>query len=234
MAEEIDFETYLSLTKNKFEIFLFDKTNLKNLYKDELKLENSFNFLDLDNLNKFLDIQIFKIEKIYGKFIKNIYLISENDLNLEVNVCIKKKNYGNLINKKSLENALIEVKDLFKESYQQQTIIHMIINNYLINDKNYSSFIDNLRGDNLCLEINFKSISNDILVKFDKILEKYQITISQYFNRNYLKDFFVEENFELSEMAYKLRNGHNDNEVILVPKNIENKGFFEKFFQLFS
>ena len=63
---------------------------------------------------------------------------------------------------------------------------------------------------------------------------KYQITISQYFNRNYLKDFFVEENLELSEMAYKLSNGHNDNEVILVPKNIENKGFFEKFFQLFS
>ena len=234
MAEEIDFETYLSLTKNKFEIFLFDKTNLKNLYKDELKLENTFNFLDLDKLNKFLDIQIFKIEKIYGKFIKNIYLILENDLNLEVNICIKKKNYGNLINKKSLENALIEVKDLFKESYQQQTIIHMIINNYLINGKNYPSFIDNLRGDNLCLEINFMSISNDTLVKFDKILEKYQITISQYLNRNYVKNFFNEENIELSEMAYKIRNGYNDNEVTLVPKNIENKGFFEKFFQLFS
>ena len=234
MAEEIDFETYLSLTKNKFEIFLFDKTNLKNLYKDELKLENSFNFLDLDKLNKFLDIQIFKIEKIYGKFIKNIYLILENDLNLEVNICIKKKNYGNLINKKSLENALIEVKDLFKESYQQQTIIHMIISNYLINGKNYSSFIDNLKGDNLCLEINFMSISNSTRFVFDKTLEKYQIRISQYLNGNYIKNFFNDQNIELSEMANKLRNGYNHNEVILVPKNIENKGFFEKFFQLFS
>ena len=234
MAEEIDFETYLSLTKNKFEIFLFDKINLKNLYKDELKLEESFNYMDLEKLSKFLDNQIFKIEKIYGKFIKNIYLILEDDLNLEVNICIKKKNYNNLINKKNLENALTEVKDLFKENYQQQTIIHMIINNYLINEKNYSSFIDNLRGDNLCLEVNFMSISNNILFKFDKILEKYQITISQYLNGNYVKNFFNEENIELSEMAYKLRNGHNDNEVILVPKNIENKGFFEKFFQLFS
>ena len=233
MVEETDFETYLSLTKNKFEIFLFDKTNLKNLYKDELKLENSFNFLNLDELHKFLDIQIFKIEKKCGKFIKNIYLILENDLNLEVSICIKKKNYGNLINKKSLEIALTEVKDLFKESYQQQTIIHMIINNYLINDKNYSSFIDNLRGDNLCLEINFMSISNEILVKFDKILEKYQVTISQYLNENYVKNFFNGENIELSEMAYKIRNGHNYNEVILVPKNIENKGFFEKFFHFF-
>ena len=35
-------------------------------------------------------------------------------------------------------------------------------------------------------------------------------------------------------MANKLNNGMNKNEVQLVSKNVENKGFFEKFFQLFS
>ena len=123
---------------------------------------------------------------------------------------------------------------MFKESYQHQTITHMIISNYLINGKNYSSFIDNLRGDNLCLEINFMSISNSTIFVFDKTLEKYQIRISQYLNGNYIKSFFNDQNIELSEMANKLRNGYNHNEVILVPKNIVNKGFFEKFFQLFS
>ena len=39
---------------------------------------------------------------------------------------------------------------------------------------------------------------------------------------------------ELSAMANKLKNGHNQNEVIIVSKNIVNKGFFEKFFQLFG
>ena len=130
MAEEIDFETYLSLTKSKFEIYLFDKKNLKNLYKEELKLENNFNSLDSEKLSKFLDNHIFKIEKIIWKFIKNICLILDDDINLQVNIWIKKKNYGNLINKKSLDNTLIEVKDLFKESYQNQTITHMIISNY--------------------------------------------------------------------------------------------------------
>ena len=234
MAEEIDFETYLSLTKSKFEIYLFDKKNLKNLYKEEIKLENNFNSLDTEILSKFLDNHIFKIEKIIGKFIKNIYLILEDDVSFQVSICIKKKNYSNLINKKNLENTLIEVKDLFKESYHHQTITHMIISNYLINGKNYSSFIDNLRGDNLCLEINFMSISNSTIFVFDKTLEKYQIRISQYLNGNYIKNFFNDQNMELSEMANKLRNGFNHNEVILVPKNIENKGFFEKFFQLFS
>ena len=199
-----------------------------------MKLENNFNSLDSEILSKFLDNHIFKIEKIIGKFIKNIYLILEDDVNFQVSICIKKKNYSNLINKKNLENTLIEVKDLFKESYQHQTITHMIISNYLINGKNYSSFIDNLRGDNLCLEINFMSISNSTIFVFDKTLEKYQIRISQYLNGNYIKSFFNDQNIELSEMANKLRNGYNHNEVILVPKNIVNKGFFEKFFQLFS
>ena len=34
--------------------------------------------------------------------------------------------------------------------------------------------------------------------------------------------------------AYKIQNGHNDNEVKIIPKNIKKLGFFEKFFQLFS
>ena len=50
MIEE-DLETYLSISKNKFEIFLFDKINLKNLYKEELEIKNiidfeEFNFID--------------------------------------------------------------------------------------------------------------------------------------------------------------------------------------------
>ena len=40
--------------------------------------------------------------------------------------------------------------------------------------------------------------------------------------------------YEMSLMAHKLINGYNDNEVTLVQKNRENKGFFEKFFQLFG
>ena len=232
MVKEIEFETYLSLSKNKFEIFLFDNKNLKNLYQDNIKFES--NIIDFEKLPEFLDNNIFKIEKLVGKFIKNIYLIIDNDENLQVNICIKKKNYETLLNQKSLENALTEIKDIFKESYQEQIIMHMIVNNYLINDKNYPTYIDNLRSDNLCLEINFISISNNIALTLEKILEKYQIKINQFLNEKYIKNFINDENINLAEMAFKLKNGLNDNEVILVPKNNENKGFFEKFFQLFS
>ena len=81
-------------------------------------------------------------------------------------------------------------------------------------------------------------LSNMIIPKMpicaDRLMEKYQIKISYYMCGNYIKNYLNEDNNELSLIAYKLKNGMNKNEVILVPKNIENSGFFEKFFQLFS
>jgi hypothetical protein len=234
MIEEVEFETYLSIEKNKFQIYLFNKYSLKDLYKNELKINNETNSIDLDKLSEFIDNNIFKIEKLAGTFVKNIFLIIESEEFLYVDICIKKKNYDNFIDHKYLANTLTEIKDLFKENYKEKIITHMFVNNYLINEKSYSSFEEKLTGDHLCLEVRFISISDNFIFKFEKVLEKYQIKISQSLDGSYIKDFFREEDIELSEMTHKLKNGYNNNEVIFVPKNIENKGFFEKFFQLFS
>ena len=84
------------------------------------------------------------------------------------------------------------------------------------------------------LEVNFISISDRFTLTFDKLLEDHQIKISQYMSGSYIKSFFTEDLAELSVAANKLNNGLNQNEVVLISKHIENKGFFEKFFQLFS
>ena len=234
MIEEENFETYLSISPKKFEIFLFDKKNLKGLYKDKLELENKIDFLNLDNLSNFLDANIFKIEKLADNFIKNIVLIIDSDKNSYVNICIKKKNYENLINYKNLEIALTETKDLFKENYQKQNIMHMIVENYSINGKNYPSFINDIKGDYLSLEVNFISIPSNFELILDKILEKYQIKIDKFLDGKYLIEQSKDNKFELPNIANKIINGYNQNEVNLVPKNLKNKGFFENFFQLFS
>ena len=191
MIEEIDFEIYLSVSKKKYTIYLFDKKNFKNLYKENALIKYNSNFIDLKNLSKFLDDNIYKIEKLSGKFIKNIFLIIDSSLNSYVNIGIKKKNDIALINPKKLENSLIEVKDLFKENHQEQTIMHMIIDNYLINGKKYSFFVNSPGSDHLCLEVSIISISNHLIIEFDKILEKYQIKISQYLDEDYVNFFLM-------------------------------------------
>jgi len=234
MIEEADFETYLFVSKKKFEIFLLDKKNLKNLYYEELVIDN--NYEDLNDLSKFLDKNFYKIERLVGSFIKNIILIIKNEENLQASISFKKKSYEGSINRKFLENNLIELKDLFKENYLNHKIMHMVIVNYIVNEKKHSFLDNSISGEYLGLEVNFIAIENSLVFALDKVLEKYQTQVSQYMCGNYIKNFFEEDedNSELSKMASKIKDGFNTNEVILVPKNIENKGFFEKFFQLFS
>ena len=231
MIENSDFETFLYISKNKYQIFVYDKNNLKNLYHEEIENNDE---IELNILSKFIDDNIYKIEKMIKNFIRNIILIVEDDKVLDIGISLKKKNYEKNINQKQLENSLVEVKDIFKENYQDLLIMHMIIvekkNNFLLNNVNNSN-------DYLFLEVNFISIPNNFTFNFDKLLENYQIKIKRYMSCRYIKSFFdieLNESIELFVTANKLNEGLNKNEVQLVSKSKENKGFFEKFFQLFS
>ena len=219
MIEKSDFDTFLYISKNEYQIFVYDKVNFQSLYNKRLKINLDVN---LDDLSKFLDDNIYKIEKIVGNFIRNIILIIEDNKILSINISLKKNNYDNHLNKKFLKNNLTEVRDIFRENYEDQVIMHMIIVNNNDND-NY-----------LYLEVNFITISNNITLIFDKILENYQIKVQKYMSGSYIKSFLNANETKLSVMAKKLNDGFNTNEVKFDRKNIQNKGFFEKFFQLFS
>ena len=233
MIEDLDFETYLYISKDKFQIFVLNKKKLKNLYSQELKIDHQFDFKDLNILLNFLDKNIYKIEKLIGNFIKNIILIVENEKNLKINMGIK-KSYETSLKQKSFSSNLTELKDLFKKNYQDQTIMHMCIINYIIDGKRYSSFDTKLINDYFCIEVSFIAIGNKLVFALDNVLEKYQIKIKQYMCGNYINNFIGDTGDEISIIANKLRNGLNINEITIVPKHKENKGFFEKFFQLFS
>ncbi|MDC1454503.1 hypothetical protein N8316_02215 [Pelagibacteraceae bacterium] len=233
MIEDLDFETYLYISKDKFQIFVLNKKKLKNLYSQELKIDHQFDFKDLNILLNFLDKNIYKIEKLIGNFIKNIILIVENEKNLKINIGIK-KNYETSLKQKSFSSNLTELKDLFKKNYQDQTIMHMCIINYIIDSKRYSSFDTKQINDYFCIEVSFIAIDNKLVFALDNVLEKYQIKIKQYMCGNYINNFTGDTGDEISIIANKLRNGLNINEITIVPKHKENKGFFEKFFQLFS
>ena len=234
MTEELSFEVYLSISQKKFEIYLLDKKNLKNIYREEVYLKSDTDLIDYNKLNNFLDKNIFKIEKLIGNFLRSIVVIIENNQVLNFSIGIKKKNYGEIINQHYLESSLTELKDLFKENYQNNKIMHFIVNRYLIDGVNYTSFDEEIDGDHICVEVKFISISNSLIKEISNVLGKYQIKIGHLFERKYIKSFFKDQNLDLSLIAFKIQSGQNQHEIALVPKSLKKKGFFEKFFQLFS
>ena len=232
MNEILEFETYLSISQNKFGIYLFDNKNRNNLYAKEITFEKT-DFINRSHLKQFLDDNIFRIEKLVGKFIENIFIIIDDENILNTQIGIKQKNYQPSKNKIYLQSTITNAKDLFKENYPEEKIMHIIINNYLIDGKNYFYLQDNLQCEQLNLVIQFNSISIDTFHNLNKVLQNYQINITKCLDGNYIKNFNKEE-MEISKMAFNILNGANKNEVIIIQKNTKKLGFFEKFFQLFS
>ena len=232
MNEILEFETYLSISQTKFGIYLFDTKNKYNLYEKEISLQKT-NFINYSQLKQFLDNNVFKIEKLIGKFIENIFIIIDDENILNTQIGIKQKNYQPTKSKVYLQNSITNAKDLFKENYPDEKIMHIIIKNYLIDGKNYFYLQDNLEYEQLNLVIQFKTISNEIIYNLNKLLQNYQINIIKFLDENYLKNFFNED-IQISKMAFDILNGCNVNEVMVVQKKTKKLGFFEKFFQLFS
>ena len=234
MTDELSFGVYLSLSQKKFEIYLLDKKNLKNIYKEVFYLENDTDLIDHNLLHNFLDKNIFKIEKLIGNFLRGVVVVIDNDQTLNCSIGIKKTSYGEKISKHYIESSLAELKDLFKENYQNNKIMHFIVNRCLIDGVNYTSFDEGIDGEDMFIEVSFISISNILFKEISNELEKYQIKIDRLFEKKYIKNLFEEENLDLSLIAFKIQSGHNQNEITLVPKSQKKRGFFEKFFQLFS
>ena len=88
MIENSDFETFLYISKNKYQIFVYDKNNLINLYHTEIENDDE---IELNILSKFIDDNIYKIEKMIKNFIGNIILIIEDDKVLDIGISLKKK-----------------------------------------------------------------------------------------------------------------------------------------------
>ena len=89
MIENSDFETFLYISKNKYQIFVYHKNNLKSLYYEEIENDDE---IELNILSKFIEENIYKIEKMIKNFIRNIILIIEDDKVLDIGISLKKKN----------------------------------------------------------------------------------------------------------------------------------------------
>ncbi len=238
MNNENSFETFLYIGKKKISILIWKNDTKDKLYENEFILKNDSINSELSQLEKFLSSNILQIEKYLKRFIKNIILIIDHEEPFKIKLSLKKKNYGNFLNDKSLGLLLKDARSQIKENYDNKVIAHMIIDKYLVDENSFTSLPDNVKFDNLSLEINFVCYSKDLFNELKKELGKYHIEIKQILSASYIRDYFrndeKDKKMDIFSMCQKIIDGHNNNEILLVQKTRKNQGFFEKFFNFFS
>ena len=234
MDKNFEFDTYLFISPNKIIISINNKKSFETIYKKEKLFNNITNSLPYERLDEFLNDNIFLIEKELKNFIKKINLIIKSEIFFPIQISLKQNNYDKMISQKNLNYLLNEAKNQCKKSMQEKKIIHMIIDNYLIDNKNFTHLPEQIKCHSFSLDISFICLQLSVVEKFEQILKKYQISLNQILDANYIESFFNEEDKDVFNMGNKIINGFNRNEVKIISKKIHKSGLFERFFNLFS
>ena len=144
MNKKTEFVTFLLISPNKFSISVLNFFSLKEHYFEEKLFEKSIDLYDPQILNEFLEMNIFKIEKKIQSFVKEIIIILDSKDFFEINFSTKNKNFDNKLNIDSLTLLLNDARNQCRQTYKDKKIIHMIINNYIIDNnctRNWLSFL---------------------------------------------------------------------------------------------
>ena len=233
MDEKLENRFFLLIKKNKISFTIFDTVKGPNLIEEMLitdySTEKIYNSLEL-----FLDKNFLTIEKKLKNFVKKIYLIFENDNFFLAQSSIKFNLKKNDLNNSLIKDALASIRNEFKKYSPEYKIIHMIINNYIINGVSYKSLPKEVDSENLIIQVDFIFLHRQIIENFKKIFSKYQISMHKILCYEYLESLNNLNQENITKVANDNIDGSNFNEVFVAKKILKNKGFFEKFFNFFN
>ena len=227
---------------NKYYLFcglkqiIFTVLNKKNeiLFNKEIIFNHQELNENFEKLQNFLDHNIIEIEKKLKSYVKELNLIVDdvNFISIDMSSTHNFKNTLNELN--NLTTSLVDLKNNIKQHIFNYEIIHLIINRFIIGKESYSSVPNDIKDENVFLEIRFICLKLDTYKKYQEIFAKYQINIKNILNYEYVNSFKNSDQDNLFNISEKLINGSNQNEILFINKTAKNKGFFEKFFDFFG
>ena len=233
MKNNLGNRIFLFLSFDKFIIVALN-SNDELVYKKEILTNNKSNQIDPKFLDNFLGENIFKIEKELNEFVKNIFLIIDNQNIFSIYLSIKNKFDNIIINSNSINKLLFEAKSCCKKTLEDFDVLHMKIDQFYIDGAYFKTLPKKRNYKNFSIEINFICLPRKISKTIEDVLAKYQISLDKILSFNYLNNFLNDNNNNLYITAQKILDGLNQNEVSITSKNPKKTGFFEKFFNFFN
>ena len=235
---EKKFDIYFEFNYSGLNLAAFSKTSGQLEYYKEQNYKSYFdNYkeLNFEKLDKLLEANIFAIEKLTEEFVRDIYLIVDTPQSTSIKLSVTKNNEGNKIIKEDAMYLVQDAKQQFMKSNQDLGIIHIVVENYVLDNIQYKFFPSDKKCNKFSIDVVFICFPKDFLKSFEKLFLKQQIYITQFVCSNYIKTFdFTNKDQNICECAKDIVQGANKQEVVSIPKELKKKGFFEKLFHFFK
>ena len=217
---EKNYDIYLDLGSSKIRVTAFDKQEKNQIFFLEkdcltcLKL-NQLNLLETDHI---IEETVFEIEKKTGEYLSNINLMLDTSDAFSIILSVSKKNEKKIITKQDVQYLIQDAKQQILSGYSDKSIIHIIINNYKVDDTDYESLPLNIECKKFSIDVVFICFPKEIIKNLEKLFNKRQISIDQFICSSYAKSFNYKKHFnEFNQIAF-LDIGYEKTSVIFYEK----------------
>lgn len=192
-----NYNFYIDLGSSKIRAAAFHKDDIdKNVYiEKDCLVSIKEDQLNLSGINKNLEKIILELEKKTSEYLSNLNLMIDTSSSLSVSLSISKNYEGTKITKEKLQYLVQDAKQQILQNYNELKIIHIIINNYSIDNENYNSAPFNINCEVLTVDITFICFSKKIAESLENLFNKYQISITQMLCTSYAKSINYRDQF---------------------------------------
>jgi len=186
------FQTVIDCGISKIRAGIFNKEDKDNPFF----IESNF-YTDETNLKFEIQKIITSLEKVANEYIDNIDLMIDSSKMISVAISVSKKIEELKFKQEDILFLVQEAKQQILQYYSNYNIAHIIINNYKIDNVDYSELPDKIDCQFISLDIVFICLPSKLTRSFKNIFSESNISINQIVCSSYAKSINYKNNLDL-------------------------------------
>lgn len=209
-----NFQTYFDCGYSKIRAGTFDCNDDKKAFFSESK------FLS-DHLDLNVEIQkiITSLEKNTNEYINEVNLMIDSPFMKSVGISVSKNFDGSELKQEDIQFLIQEAKQQILKYYKDKNIVHIIIDNYKIDNIEYTVIPNEIKCNSISIDILFICLPKAIIEYFKSFFLKFNISVNQIICSSYAKSINYKDNLPLDENISFIDIGFNKTSITSFVKN---------------
>ena len=225
---------YLAIVGHILHINYFSLNDDNSNYQKKYLLPDTIdNNLNLIILSKFISEKIKDFEKHIGNFIEKVNIITDAKYD-HFSLSLKNKYDSNKIKETDVVRLISDAKQLIVRNNKDCIILHILIDKYILDGKEYLEFPENVSYKELVIDASFITVHSSIAKTLNKIFNDCNIEVKKIISYQYSNNFADKSDTSPCIAAKKVMDGINPSEVITHNMHTKKQGLFEKMFNFFG
>jgi cell division protein FtsA len=184
-----NFDTYLDFGSSQIRATSFNKNDkdLNNLTESFCVSNLDMKKLDLSNADVLIEKFITDLEKKNDEHLNEINLMIDSPNVLSISLSVSKVYDQAILTKQQIEYLIQDAKQQIKSSYPDNEIVHIIIQNYQIDQIDFKSIPTDITCKKLSIDLLFVCFQKKFINTISSLFKKYNVSVKKLLFCSYAK-----------------------------------------------